>query len=49
MSTAHADLAAFDWRATPLGARAAWPAELEAVFGLMLATPVAMCATWGPD
>ena len=49
MSAAHADIAAFDWRGTPLGARAAWPAALEAVFGMMLATPVAMCATWGPE
>ena len=49
MSAAHADIAAFDWSGTPLGARAAWPAALEAVFGMMLATPVAMCATWGPE
>jgi PAS domain S-box-containing protein len=48
VSAAYADIAAFDWSATPLGARAAWPAALEAVFGMMLATPVAMCATWGP-
>ena len=49
MNAANAEIAAFDWSATPLGARAAWPAPLEAVFGMMLATPVAMCATWGPD
>ena len=44
----HAEIEAFDWSGTPLGISAAWPAALEAAFGMMLATPVAMCATWGP-
>ncbi|MEW7847514.1 PAS domain S-box protein [Massilia aurea] len=49
MNAALAAIEAFDWGTTPLGTRALWPASLEAMFGMMLATPVAMCATWGPE
>lgn len=49
MSAALSGVEAFDWSETPLGPRASWPASLEAIFSTMLATPVAMCATWGDE
>ena len=49
VSAALAELEAFDWSDTPLGPRDRWPASLEAIYAMMLGTPVAMCATWGPE
>lgn len=49
VSAALAALEAFDWSDTPLGPRDRWPASLEAIYAMMLGTPVAMCATWGPE
>jgi len=42
-------LGAFDWSATPLGPRPQWPAALEAIFAMMLESPLSMCATWGEE
>jgi len=39
----------FDWSATPLGPRAAWPASLRALVSLMLDSPEAMVIWWGQD
>lgn len=39
----------FDWGPTPLGSRECWPSSLEAIFSMMLASPLSMCATWGSD
>lgn len=39
----------FDWTTTPLGPPAGWPADLRAVVGLMLDSPVAGIVLWGPD
>lgn len=49
MNPVLSDLENFDWSTTPLGPRAQWPAALEAIFAMMLGTPRAMCATWGPE
>ncbi|MGF7178413.1 PAS domain S-box protein [Azospirillum doebereinerae] len=49
MSTNPLDLEACDWSATPLGPRENWRPALEAIFTMMLASPFAMCATWGPE
>jgi len=38
-----------DWSATPLGPRATWPAALTAIHAMMMASPFAMCAGWGPQ
>jgi len=40
---------AFDWSTTPLGRRENWPASLEAIYSMMLGSPLSMCATWGPE
>jgi len=42
-------LESFAWETTPLGPRADWPAALLAIHQLLLASPFAMCATWGPE
>lgn len=42
-------IAAFDWKATPLGARAAWPATLRITVDTMLASLHPMCVIWGPE
>jgi len=39
----------FDWSTTPLGPRERWPASLEAIYSMMLSSPLSMCATWGPE
>jgi PAS domain S-box-containing protein len=49
VSALSSALASFDWRQTPLGPRERWPAALEAIFAMMLDSPLAMCATWGPE
>ena len=40
---------AFDWEATPLGAREQWPPELRLAAGIVLSASVAMALYWGPD
>ncbi|WP_313175252.1 PAS domain S-box protein [Massilia sp.] len=47
MSPLTLELGAFDWSTTPLGPREQWPAALEAIFSMMLDSPLSMCATWG--
>lgn len=47
MNIVCSDIEAFDWSETPLGPRALWPESLEAIFSMMLASPLSMCATWG--
>jgi len=42
-------IAVFDWAATPLGVRGAWPASLKLVVDLMLASGFPMAVRWGPD
>ena len=49
MSAVSTELARFDWSATPLGQREHWPDSLEAIFAMMLASPLSMCATWGEE
>ena len=49
MSTNPLDVDACDWSATPLGPREDWNPALEAIFTMMLASPFAICATWGPE
>ncbi len=39
----------FDWAATPLGARDAWPQSLRTTVDNMLASGHAMCVIWGPE
>jgi CheY-like chemotaxis protein len=39
----------FDWSATDLGNRAAWPASLRLTVDILLATPAPMLLLWGPD
>ncbi|RVT93040.1 PAS domain-containing protein [Sphingomonas crocodyli] len=40
---------AFDWRATPLGARESWPVSLRTTVDLMLPSRFAMFVAWGPE
>ncbi|TWI69276.1 PAS domain S-box-containing protein [Pseudoduganella lurida] len=42
-------LESFDWSDTPIGAREGWPPSLEAIYSMMLASPLSMCATWGAE
>jgi PAS domain S-box-containing protein len=49
MSTIVVDAEAVDWSATPLGPRGDWPAALTSIFEMMLASPLAMCVSWGPE
>ncbi|WP_295466561.1 ATP-binding protein [uncultured Pseudomonas sp.] len=42
-------LESFAWETTPLGRRADWSAALEAIYDMLMASPFAMCATWGPE
>ncbi|OYV35571.1 MAG: hypothetical protein B7Z80_17965 [Rhodospirillales bacterium 20-64-7] len=50
VTSSHAQLLAeFDWAATPLGPRAAWPQPLQTIVNLMLASPIPMVTLWGPD
>ena len=37
------------WETTPLGHRTCWPVALKATYDLLMASPFAMCATWGPE
>ena len=39
----------FAWEITPLGARDTWSAALATTYELLMASPFAMCATWGPS
>lgn len=39
----------FDWSTTPLGPRERWSPSLEAIYSMMLSSPLSMCATWGPE
>ena len=40
---------AFDWAATPLGAREHWPTSLKTAAALVLASGFPMVLLWGPD
>ena len=40
---------AYNWAATPLGPRAAWPANLNLVVDLILLSGFPMAVRWGPD
>ena len=40
---------AFDWAATRIGPKSAWPHGLRTTIDVMLASPVAMVTLWGPD
>lgn len=42
-------LAAVDWDAHVLGARATWPQALRVMLGTMLGSPESMYLVWGPD
>nr|WP_314559359.1 ATP-binding protein [uncultured Pseudomonas sp.] len=42
-------LESFAWETTPLGARASWPVALRTTYDLLMASPFAMCATWGAE
>jgi len=42
-------LESFAWETTPLGRRADWSAALNAIYDMLMASPFAMCATWGPE
>ena len=42
-------IAAFDWRATPLGPIEAWPQSLRTTVGLILRSPVPIVTLWGAD
>jgi PAS domain S-box-containing protein len=44
-----ARVAAHDWAATPLGARAAWSPSLKLIVATVLASPFPMGLRWGPD
>lgn len=46
-SYSNAPAAAFDWRATDLGAREEWPHALGLAIDIMLATPCPMLLVWG--
>lgn len=39
----------FDWAATPLGPRSAWPASLRTVVSLILQSPLPIVTMWGPE
>lgn len=43
------DIMARDWSDTPMGPASAWPADLRALLGTMLACPTPMYLAWGPD
>ena len=49
MSSIQSEIDGFDWSTTPLGPRAHWPASLEAIYSMMLGSPLSMCATWGAE
>ena len=40
---------ALDWSLTPLGPIDSWPSSLRSVVSLVLDSPLAMIALWGPD
>ena len=40
---------AFDWAATRIVPKSAWPQSLRTAVDLMLASPVAIVMLWGPD
>jgi hypothetical protein len=40
---------AHDWSTTPLGAMATWPASLQIIVGIMMASGFPMAVRWGPD
>jgi signal transduction histidine kinase len=42
-------IAAFDWSATPLGPRSAWPPSLLAAVRLLLASPSPLVILWGRE
>jgi signal transduction histidine kinase len=42
-------LESFAWETTPLGHRTCWPVALRTTYDLLMASPFAMCATWGPE
>jgi len=44
-----ARVAAFDWAATPLGAREAWPQSLKVIVATILASQFPMAVRWGAD
>lgn len=43
------EIAAFDWRRTPLGPIAGWPVALRSLIAMMIACPRPMYLAWGPD
>lgn len=49
MSSIQLEVDQFNWNTTPLGPRKYWPSSLEAIFSMMLASPLPMCATWGSE
>jgi len=44
-----ANLRAFDWSASPLGPKEAWPPALATTYDIMMASDFGMCAMWGPE
>jgi PAS domain S-box-containing protein len=42
-------IAGFDWSATPLGPRSAWPATIKTTVGLILESALPLVTMWGPD
>ena len=42
-------IAAFDWSATPLGARESWPQSLRTVVNIILTSRYQMWMAWGPE
>jgi CheY-like chemotaxis protein len=42
-------MAAFDWERTPLGTADQWPSALRMVVRMVLASPIPMWLTWGPE
>jgi len=42
-------LETFAWESTPLGGRTNWSIALRTTYDLLMASPFAMCATWGAE
>lgn len=42
-------VAAHPWAATPLGSVETWPQSLKTIVALVLGSPLAMIALWGPE
>jgi PAS domain S-box-containing protein len=48
-SVVAAEIKAFDWQSTPLGAFDDWPKSLQGLIAVMLGCPTPMFLAWGPD